>query len=101
MDGRALLLGVEAAGEQRVGLELGRAAVELPRVAQDHSGAAVHWLDDSTNLDVCVTVFPEFADVFAVFRETYDCEAALVVWRLRRADIKEARSVRKLHYIVY
>jgi hypothetical protein len=79
VDGRAILIGRKATGEKRVGLELRRAAVELARMAQDHSRAAVHGLNDPANLDVGVAVFPQLADFFAIFRKAHDGEAAFVV----------------------
>ena len=60
----------------RVGLELGRTAVELADVAEDDSGAAMHGLHEAADVDVGVAVLLQLADFFAIFPEANDCEAA-------------------------
>ena len=100
VDGRAGLVGGEAAGEQGVGLELGRPAVELACVAQDHSGAAVHGLDDAAHLDIHVAVLAQFAHVLMILPEADDGETAGVVGGLRRAYVEEARAIGKLNHII-
>ena len=62
-DGRAILFGGKAAGEARVGPELGWAAVELPRVAQQHPGAAMHGCHHAADLNIRVAISREFADM--------------------------------------
>jgi hypothetical protein len=78
-DGRAALGGVESMGQTGVRFEFGRAAVELARVAEDHSGPAVHGLDNAANLDVHVAIFSELTDLVAILIKTDDGEAALLV----------------------
>lgn len=94
------LFGVEAAGEQGIGFEAGRAAAELARMGQNHASAAVHGLDDATDLDIEVAIFAEFADVVAVFPGADDGEAAVVVGGLGRADVEETSAVGKLHHVI-
>src|SRR5581483_6932825 len=77
-----------------------RAAIELPRVAEEDPGAAMHRLHDAANLYVHVAVFSELADGVAILPEAHDGEAAFLVWRFGRAHIEEARAVRKLHDVV-
>jgi len=100
VEGRAGLVGGEAAGEQGIGLEFGRAAVELAGVAEDHSGAAMHGLDDAADLDVKVAIFAEFANVVAVFPEADEGEAAGIVRGLRGADIEKNGAIGELDDIV-
>jgi len=57
--------------------------VELPRVAQDHAGPAVHGLHDAANLDVHVAVLLEFTDLDVIFPIADDGEAAFIVRDLR------------------
>ena len=94
------MAGVEAAGEQRVGAEFGRASVELAGVAEDQSGAAMEGLDDAADLDVHVAVFLELADFVVVFPRADDGESAGVVGGLRGADVEEAGSVWKFDNVI-
>src|SRR5581483_1305121 len=95
-DGRTVRLGIESVRQHRVRPEPGRAAIELPRVAEEDPGAAMHRLHDAANLYVHVAVFSELADGVAILPEAHDGEAAFLVWRFGRAHIEEARAVRKL-----
>ena len=74
--------------------------MELARVAEDHSGAAVHGLDDAADLDVHVAIFSELTDFVAIFPQTDNGEAALLVRGLGRAHVKERRAIGKLHHII-
>jgi hypothetical protein len=97
---RAAFFGAESAGQLRVGLELGRPAVELPGVAQDHSRAAVHGLHESADAHVHVFVLPQLAHFAAVIEHADDGEAAFLVRRIGSADVEEARSIREFDHIV-
>jgi hypothetical protein len=100
VDGRARLVGGKAADKPGVGLEFGRTAGELSRMAQNYSSAAMHGLDDAAHLDVHVAVLTKFADFLAVFPEADDCEAAGVVRGLGRADVEEAGAVSNLNNVI-
>jgi hypothetical protein len=99
-DGRASLLGVEAAGQQRVRLEARRAAAKLTDMRDDYTGAAVHGLYDAADLDLHVAIFCELADQVVVLPGADDSESAVVIGGLGRADVEEAGAVWKLHYII-
>ena len=99
-DGRALLIGREAAGEQGIGLEFGRATVELADMAQDDAGAAVHGADDAADANVHVFVFAEFAYLVVIFPVADEGEAAEIVFGIGRADIEEAGAVGELDDVV-
>ena len=100
VDGRAGVFGVAATGKLGVGVEAGRAAVELAGMGEDHSGAAVHGLDDASDLDVEIAIFAEFADLVVIFPWADDGEAAVVVGGLRRANVEESSAVGKLHDVI-
>ena len=99
-DGRAALFCAEATDQLRVGLEFGRPAVELARVAKDHAGTAVHGLDEAADAHIHVFVLAEFAHFAVVFPETDDGETAVVVRGLRGANVEEASSVGKLNHVI-
>lgn len=84
----------------RIGLELFRAAIKLPRVADDHSGAAMHWPDDSTYVHVLAAVFEQLADHFAVSIETDESEDAFFIRRVGRADVEITRAVGEFDDII-
>ncbi len=96
----AALLGVEAVGEQGVGAELGRAAMELPLVAEHHAGAAPHRRHNPANLHVRAAELPEIANGFPILRQADHREQALLVGRLGRADVEESGAVVQLNHIV-
>jgi len=99
-DGRAIFFGIETAGEQGVGFEAGRTAVELARMREDHAGAAMHGLNDAADLDLHVAVFVEFTDEVVIVPGADDGEAAVVVGGLGGADVEEAGAVGKLDYVI-
>lgn len=99
-DGRAGFICVEAAGELGVGFEFGRATVELTGVGEDHSGAAVHGLDDAADLDVEIAIFAELADLVVVFPRADYGETTVVVGGLGGADVEETGAVGKLNDVV-
>ena len=100
VDGRARLTCGEAASQLRVGLEFGRTAVELARMAKEHSSAPVHGLNNAADLYVHVAVLAEFAYFIMVFPQAEDCKAAGVVRGLGFADVEVASAVGKLDYVV-
>ena len=57
-------------------------------------------LDDTADLDVGVAVVLELADIGVVFPGADDGESAGVVGGLRGADVEEAGSIWKLHYVI-
>lgn len=48
-------------------------------MGENHTGAAVHGLDHSADLDVHVAIFAQFADLVVIFPGADDGEAAVVV----------------------
>jgi hypothetical protein len=66
-DRSAALVGAESVRKHLVGLELRRTSIELPRMAQHHTGAPAHRPHQAANLHVHVAVFAEFADIFAAW----------------------------------
>ena len=100
MYGRPVGIGVEASDEGGVGAKLGRSAAKLARMAEKDSGTAVDGLNDPSDLDVGVAIASELADLVMILPEADDREAAAIVGSVRRADIKEARTVGKLDHII-
>ena len=97
---RPLLIGGKAARQQGIGLELGRSTVELPGMAQDHSGAPMHRLNDPAKVHIGVAVSLQFAHLAAILSQAHDRKPALVVGSLRRTQVQESCAIRKLHHFI-
>src|SRR5947199_6366479 len=94
---RALLLTAEAVREPWIGLEPGRAAIKLPRMAQHHSRTAVHAAHHSTYVNIHIAVLAQLSNGVAVLAEADDGEPAMLVGGVGRAHVEKPRTIGKLH----
>lgn len=100
-DRGALLVAGEAVREPRIGLEFGRAAIELSGMTEHHSGTAVHGSDHPADMYVQVAVLAQFANLVPVFPEADNGEPAALVGGIGRTNIQEAGSIGKFHHFIY
>ncbi len=64
------------------------AAIELPRMAQHHPIAAMHWLHNPARLHICIAKLSQFANFHAILTQANDRESSISIRRIRRAHIE-------------
>ena len=97
---RFALFGGKAGEQCRIRMELFRAAVQLLRAGQIYQGALVYVVYGAAELDILAAQCTQIADIARIFRQAGNGEAAVLVFRLGAAAVKEACAVAKLNDVI-
>jgi hypothetical protein len=99
-DRRLVRFSAEAALQLRVGTEFWRTTFELASMAQKHSSASVHGLDNAAYVDIHIPIFAQLAHFRAIGIEADDSEGASIIDCAGRAEVEEASAIGQFDDVV-